>query len=312
MKSLRSAHQKFVNFIFKHFFYPRSDRLLIYFLSFVFILAPSLAGAAQVSLAWAHSTGPDVAGYIMHYGNYSGNYQHTVNVGNSTSCAISGLNEGTTYYFAASAYDTQQNESDYSNEVCYTIYQNNNSNFADVCPDHWAEDYIYAIFNAGITTGCSQNPLKYCPQNPVTREQMAVFIVRALEEEPAADYCDTGSPFSDVSSTSGFCKYIKRLSELGITNGCGGGNYCPNDPVTREQMAVFIVRAAEGEPLANYCGTGSPFSDVSPASGFCKYIKRLSELGITNGCGGGNYCPNDPVTREQMAVFLAKAFSGMD
>jgi hypothetical protein len=141
---------------------------------------------------------------------------------------------------------------------------------------------------------------------------MAAFIVRAAEGEPPANYCDTGSPFSDVSPASGFCRYIKRLSEQGITNGCGGGKYCPNDPVTREQMAAFIVRAVEGEPPANYCDTGSPFSDVSSASGFCRYIKRLSEQGITNGCGGGNYCPNDPVTREQMAVFLAKGFLGMD
>ena len=106
----------------KNFFCPRSDiRFLFYFFSFVFILAPSLAGAAQVSLAWARSTGTNVAGYIMHYGNYSGNYQYSVNVGNSTSCTISGLNEGTTYYFAATAYDTQNNESGYSNEVTYYV-----------------------------------------------------------------------------------------------------------------------------------------------------------------------------------------------
>ena len=122
MKSLRSAPPKFINFIFKNFFCPRPDiRLLLYFLSFVFILIPSSAGAVQVNLAWARSTGPNVAGYIMHYGNYSRNYQYSVNVGNSTSCTISGLNEGTTYYFAATAYDTQQNESGYSNEVKYVL-----------------------------------------------------------------------------------------------------------------------------------------------------------------------------------------------
>jgi hypothetical protein len=82
-----------------------------------------LASAAQVSLAWAKSIGSDVAGYKMHYGSYSGTYQYTVNVGNSTSCTISGLNEGITYYFAATAYDTQQNESSYSNEVVYTVQQ---------------------------------------------------------------------------------------------------------------------------------------------------------------------------------------------
>ena len=122
MKSFCSAPQKFANFIFKNFFCPRSDiRLLLYFLSFVFILTPSVAGAAQVSLAWEESTGPDVAGYKIHYGNYSGNYQYTVDLGNVTSCTISALIEGTTYYFAATAYNTEQQESDYSNEISYRV-----------------------------------------------------------------------------------------------------------------------------------------------------------------------------------------------
>jgi hypothetical protein len=77
-------------------------------------------------------------------------------------------------------------------------------------------------------------------------------------------------------------------------------------------MAAFLVRAVEGEPPANYCDTGSPFSDVSPDTWPCRYIKRLLELGITKGCGAGNYCPKATVIRNQMAAFLARAFLGMD
>ena len=119
-------------------------------------------------------------------------------------------------------------------------------NFIDVPPGYWAEDYIYAIFDAGITQGCSQTPLRYCPEASVTREQMAAFIVRAVEGEPAANYCDTGSPFSDVSPASIFCKYIKRLYELEITTGCGAGIYCPEATVSRAQMAAFLARAFLG------------------------------------------------------------------
>ena len=140
------------------------------------------------------------------------------------------------------------------------------------------------------TTGCSQNPLKYCPyDDPVPREQMAAFIVRAVEGEPPANYCGTKKPFDDVPYSSFFCKYIKLLSQLGITTGCGGGNDCPKATVTREQMAAFLVRAVEGEPHDDYCGTGSPFPDVPSSSFFCKYIKRLSELGITTGYPDGTY-----------------------
>ena len=184
--------------------------------------------------------------------------------------------------------------------------------FEDVPPGFWAEGYIYAIFYEAITQGCSSNPLLYCTEKAVTRDQMAAFIVRAVEGEPPVTYCDTGSPFSDVSPEAFFCKYIKRLSELEITQGCGPGIYCPETAVTRDQMAAFIVRAKEGEPPATYCDTGSPFSDVSPVALFCKYIKRLSELEITQGCGPGIYCPKTTVTRDQMAAFLARAFLGME
>ncbi len=79
-------------------------------------------------------------------------------------------------------------------------------------------------------------------------------------------------------------------------------------------MAAFIVRAKEGEPAANYCASGSPFSDVDANHWACKYIKKLYELGITTGCAQNplRYCPNDIVTRAQMAAFLARAFLGME
>jgi rubredoxin len=182
--------------------------------------------------------------------------------------------------------------------------------FADVPPDSWAAAYIMAIYEAGITTGCGKG--YYCPQNIVTREQMAAFLVRAVEGDPVADYCGGVPPFSDVSATAWSCGHIKRLVELGITLGCGPGKYCPNANVTREQMAAFIVRAVEGDPVANYCGGTSPFSDVSASTWSCGHIKRLVELGITLGCGGGKYCPFANVTREQMAAFLARAFLDME
>jgi hypothetical protein len=144
LKSLRPAPPKSVNFILKNFFCPRSDiRRLLYFLSFVFILIPSLAGAAQVSLSWARSTGANVAGYKMHYGNYSGHYQYTVDVGNSNSCTISGLDEGTTYYFSATAYDTQQNESGYSNEVTYYVSSKGSQQKADEIIGTWSTGIWY-------------------------------------------------------------------------------------------------------------------------------------------------------------------------
>ena len=72
-----------------------------------------------------------------------------------------------------------------------------------------------------------------------------------------------------------------------------------------------VVRALEGEPATTYCGTTSPFLDVPYTAPMCRYIKRLYELGVTTGCGNGNYCPTQTVNRQQMAAFLARAFLGM-
>ena len=182
--------------------------------------------------------------------------------------------------------------------------------FGDLSPSSWAYEYIRAIRDAGITGGCGNG--NYCPQGLVTREQMAAFLVRAVEGEPAANSCGGSSYFSDVPPDAWSCPHIKRLSELNITGGCGGGKYCPQGLVTRDQMAAFIVRAVEGEPAMDYCGGGAPFQDVAASAWSCRYIKRLAELNVTQGCGNGNYCPYDTVTREQMAAFLARAFLGMD
>lgn len=181
--------------------------------------------------------------------------------------------------------------------------------FVDVGNTSWAASYVDGIYNAGITTGCSAG--SYCPAQNVTRGQMAAFLIRAKEGDPVAGYCGATNPFVDVPVSNNFCGYIKRMKELAITTGCGSGYYCPNDSVTRQQMAAFIVRAVEGEPPVNYCGSTAPFTDVPVSNTMCRYIKRLAELQITSGTGGGNFNPNGLVTREQMAAFLARAFLGM-
>ena len=85
-------------------------------------LIPPMTYAAQVTLAWDASEGP-VTGYKVHYGTTSGDYDYIANTGNYTSCSISGLKEGATYYFAATAYNDILSESDFSDEISYTLYE---------------------------------------------------------------------------------------------------------------------------------------------------------------------------------------------
>jgi len=121
------------------------------------------------------------------------------------------------------------------------------------------------------------------------------------------------SLFADVDPISGFRQFIGGLVANGLTVGCGGPNYCPASPVTRQQMAVFLLRGKLGLCYTPPPCTGTVFDDV-PCAGnsFAPWVEALAGYNITGGCGGNNYCPTVAVNRQQMAVFLLKAFEGSD
>lgn len=183
-------------------------------------------------------------------------------------------------------------------------------NFGDVNGDaFWP--YIEGIYAAGITGGCATSPdLLYCPINNVSRAEMAVFLLRAkhgMAYVPPAVGASTG--FADVPISHPFAAWIKELAAEGITGGCDAvPNYCPNSPVTRAQMAVFLLVAEHGTGYIPPAATGV-FLDVPVSDPFAKWIEQLAAEGVTSGCGGGNFCPAGNVTRDQMAVFLSRTFS---
>jgi hypothetical protein len=155
----------------------------------------------------------------------------------------------------------------------------------------------------GVTLGCSTNT--YCPDEVVTREQMAAFIMRALGEfNPPTP----GSQrFTDVAPSNPFYNFIDRLAVLNITTGCSANTYCPTEAVTREQMAAFLLRA-KGE-FTPPVPPSQRFVDVAPSNPFYNFIDRLAVLSITTGCSANTYCPTQGVTRAQMAAFLVRAFN---
>ena len=179
------------------------------------------------------------------------------------------------------------------------------SNFLDVSAANPFHDAIERITRRGITSGCGGG--NFCPGSPVTRAQMAVFLLRASHGPAYVPPPATGAVFGDVPAGAFAADWIERLAAEGITGGCGGGNFCPTVSVTRGQMAVFLLASEHGTGYAPPPATGI-FADVPIAAPFASWIEQLSREGITSGCGGANYCPNDPSTRAQMAVFLSTTF----
>jgi hypothetical protein len=116
--------------------------------------------------------------------------------------------------------------------------------FDDVLPGSFNANYIQGLVNDQITAGCNAAPPLYCPDTPVTRAQMAVFVWKGEHGTLAPPPCTPPGTFADVPCPSGFAvDYIEGIYAEGVTVGCGNDNYCPNQSITNAQMAVFLVRA---------------------------------------------------------------------
>jgi hypothetical protein len=137
---------------------------------------------------------------------------------------------------------------------------------------------------------------------------MAVFLLKSKYGNTYVPPPATGTVYVDVPRTAFAAAWIEQLGSEGITAGCGGGKYCPDVIVTRAQMAVFLLRAKHGSGYVPPPPTGV-FGDLDPNDPFTPWIEELAAEGVTAGCGDGNYCPNAPNTREQMAVFLVRTFA---
>ena len=177
--------------------------------------------------------------------------------------------------------------------------------FSDTSEDAFYSDAVNALADGGIFEGTECAPGMLCPGEPIDRKTMAVWTVRALDSQNPAPIAN--SRFSDVADGSFHAPFIERMAELGVTTGCGDGTFCPDDTVTRYQMAVFLTRAFDLEP-----GPDPGFTDVTPSAWYYNDVAALAASAITAGCGNGTFCPNQQTSRGQMATFLARATGLVD
>ena len=174
--------------------------------------------------------------------------------------------------------------------------------FHDVPSDAYYSAAVWALDAQGVFDGTECAGGGFCPDDPIDRKTMAVWIVRMLDgEDPPLI---TESRFDDVEGDSFYAPFIERMYHLSVTGGCGDGqDYCPDESVNRAQMAAFLSRGYE---LPD--GPDPGFRDVGPGAWYAAELARLVGSGITRGCGDGTvFCPDDPTTRGQMATFLHRA-----
>jgi hypothetical protein len=265
------------------------------------------------TLTWGASS--DATSYEYCYDTTNNDSCDTswISAGGSTSVGLSGLTNNRTYYWQVRAINADgTTEADGGTWWTFTA---RNQTFADVPIDHSLWQYIEAFYSSGITGGCGFSPLIFCPTNNVTRAAMAVFLLRAKY----------GSSYTPPSATHTFADlpvagkewqeaWVDQFYLEGITSGCGTGPliYCPENPVTRAAMAVFILRALYGSSYAPPAASHF-FSDL-PVAGkewMEPWVDELYREGITTGCGTGPliYCPETAVKRQAMAAFIVRAFN---
>jgi len=180
------------------------------------------------------------------------------------------------------------------------------ADFLDVPGGNQFYSFVTTLVRNAITAGVGGG--NYGPAQNTLRRQMAVFLLKAKN-----GICYTPPPcsnptFSDVPCSDNFSPWIYELVAQGITTGCGGGAFCPTNPVNRQQMAVFLLKTLEGGSYTPPACTAATFGDVPCDHPFATWIYELVARNITAGCGSGNYCPTTNANRGQMATFVVKTF----
>ena len=168
------------------------------------------------------------------------------------------------------------------------------------------EANIEAVAAAGIAAGCDTAARMYCPSAPVSRAEVATFLIRALGESTSEPHQGL---FSDVPAGQWYSGPVERAAALGITSGYGDGTFRPDAEVTRAEMSALLLRAlGEDRSLVEPVGA---FNDVPVGVWFASYVEEMQRRGYTLGCGDGAFCPDAQVRRDEMASFVARGF-GLD
>ena len=174
--------------------------------------------------------------------------------------------------------------------------------YTDVPDGHTHKEAIDAMAAEGIFVGTECRPGEFCPEKPIPRWVMAVWLVRLVDgKEPEPE---TESSFVDVNPGKWWAAHVERLWDLRITIGCwdepGDFRYCPEASTTRAQMASFLVRMYKFAPAVS-----AGFVDTDHTSHRFD-IDALYAVGVTKGCFVNplRYCPDEPTSRGEMASFL--------
>ena len=176
------------------------------------------------------------------------------------------------------------------------------------------------VHSCTTTSNCFSVSVSAPASRPATHWDVRFVETPSTGDEAKTWTLHVGQSFTDVPRSQPFYKKIETMLHTGITSGCTATKYCPGDPVSRGQMAIFIAKAIAGGGAnvppsgtvggkAYNCvaGGASLFTDVLPTDSFCKHAHYLAAQNVTLGCSATQFCPGAAIDRDSMAGFVAKA-----
>ena len=174
--------------------------------------------------------------------------------------------------------------------------------FWDVRVDHARYAEVQSLRAAALTSGCSgppSTPPLFCPDDPLTREAAAMFLVGAF------GLTDTSGPtFTDVPASDPGQAAISTVAALGALPGCTSTTFCPTDPIARVDLAIALAALRKPPPAT----TVPSFADLGAVgAGALASIAALAQYQWIDGCGGGNFCPLAGATRADGAAWIVHA-----
>ncbi|RSL29544.1 hydrolase Nlp/P60 [Salibacterium salarium] len=241
---------------------------------------------------------------VSHNGIYIGNQQF-IHSSSSNGISISSINDpyywGERYLGAKRVFKEESNEEAETAQASAvkseTLEALPDGEYHDVDEDYWAYESITALGEDGIINGYNNSTFK--PSDSITRGQAATLLTKALDLERTG----SDTEFSDVNSESTHAAAIKAVNQANLITGNEDGEFMPNEPMTRQQMAVVFYRAFDLQGIEH----DEDFADVSENHGYYKQIQALAGSGISTGTEEGEFEPARETTRAHFSVFLNSA-----
>ena len=177
--------------------------------------------------------------------------------------------------------------------------------FEDVPTDHWAYDAILYAYDNGLMAGTSGTT--FAPENVTTRGQIVTILWR-MAGSPQVNYL---MDYSDMDPAAYYAEAIRWATSEGIAGGYGGGVFGPDDPITREQLAVMLHRYAQHEGYDVSIGEDTNILSYTDAFEVSEYavaaLQWACGAGIISGTGDGStLTPQGEATRAQAATVLMR------